>query len=382
MFINRTPFLDALDFATSRYPVTIIGGARQVGKTTLARSWAENRQKKQHWFDLERPSDLARLENPELTLGPLKGLVVLDEVQRKPDLFPLLRVLADRKEQFARFLLLGSASGDLLYQSSETLAGRVKTIELPGFLINEGEVDDMDRHLLQGGFPRSYLNDMEDSLDWREQFIQTFLEKDLAVLGVRTSASTLRRVWTMLAHYHGQVLNFSEIGRSLQVSDNTIRNYVEIFSDTYMLRILEPWHENLGKRLVKAPKLYFRDSGILNALLGIRDMAGLQSHPKLGAIWEGYAAEQIIQANEAQRHAYFWKTHAGAELDLLIFEGSRRIGFEFKYTDSPKSTRSMHVAYKDLKLDRLVVVHPGVNRFPLADHIEACPLRDALNNKG
>lgn len=358
-----------------RFPVVALVGPRQSGKTTLARALTRTFRGKSHWFDLENPQDAAALSQPGMVLPGLKGLVVIDEVQRLPDLFPLLRVLADRDPLPSRFLVLGSASGELLRQGSESLAGRIRFHELPGFSLEEVGPTHWERLWIRGGFPKSYLATNEaDSLEWREAFIETFLEKDIPNLGLRLPAPQLRRFWTMAAHYHGQTWNASEIGRSLGLSDKTMVHHLQILEQTFMVRLLPAWYENLGKRVVKAPKFYVRDPGLLHALLRLRDIRDVQRHPKLGASWEGFALEEVLRQTGATRDAYFWGTHGGAELDLLIRKGNRAFGFEFKYSLAPEMTKSMQAAVIDLRLDRLVVVHPGTRGYPLGEKVEAVPL--------
>lgn len=361
----------------ARSPAVALLGPRQCGKTTLARLLMAG-QPEATRFDLENPVDLARLDNPMLALGSARGLVVIDEVQRKPELFEVLRVLLDRPERPAHFLLLGSASPVLVQGVSETLAGRIAFVDMGGFDLEEVGADASSRLWRRGGFPRSFLAaDEPMSFRWREDFIRTFLERDLPQLGVGVASTTMRRFWTMLAHYHGQVVNMAELGRSLSVSETTIRRYLDVLSGSYVVRQLQPWHENLKKRQVRAPKVYVRDSGLLHALLSIEDDEQLQSHPKLGASWEGFAIEQIL-ALRAPRDVYFWATHAGAELDLLLFEGGKRIGFEIKYTDAPRTTRSMRVAVQDLRLSTLYVVYPGDQSYPMDEGIEAIGIADLI----
>jgi predicted AAA+ superfamily ATPase len=363
--------------ALKRSRVVALLGPRQSGKTTLARSFVPARSL--NYFDLEDPASLARLTNPELALRPLKGLVVIDEIQRRPEIFPLLRVLADRQPLPARFLILGSAAPDLLKQSSETLAGRLETIPLEGFRLADLGASAQARHWLRGGFPLSYTARTEsDSLVWRRQFIQTFLERDLPQLGVTIPAIALRRFWNMLAHYHGQIWNAAELARALAVNESTVRRYLDLMTGVFMIRQLPPWFENLGKRQVKAPKIYVRDSGLLHALLGISNQRDLEHHPKVGASWEGYAVEEILKALRPD-DAYFWATHNGAEIDLVLFRRGRRIGIECKRTDAPTLTASMRIALTDLKLDELNVVYPGEKRYPLAKKIEVVPLAELVN---
>ena len=338
------------------HPVAALIGPRQCGKTTLARMLAE--REPCTYFDLESPVDIRRLSAPMRTLEGLSGLVVIDEVQRRPELFEILRVLVDRPGNTARFLLLGSASPQLVKGISESLAGRLGFVDLSGFNLREVGPGHFARLWLRGGFPRSFLAaDDSASLIWRDNFIQTFLERDIPQLGISVPAMTLRRFWTMIAHYHGQVWNAADFARSLGTSENTARRHLDILAGAYMVRVVPPWFENVGKRQVKAPKIYIRDSGIFNALLQLRTRDDMQSHPKLGASWEGFALEQVLSALDA-RDPHFWATHAGAELDLLLMTGGRRIGFEFKFGDAPARTRSMLAAIQDLKLDRLFVIYP------------------------
>jgi uncharacterized protein len=376
----RTWHLREVGAALKRNQVVALVGPRQTGKTTLARQLAAETHKTVHWFDLENPNDLAALSQPALTLPPLKGLVILDEIQRLPEIFPLLRVLADRKPLTTRFLVLGSASDDLMRQSSESLAGRIHYHELPGFRLEEVGLENWKSLWLRGGFPRSTLaNSNKDSLTWREGFIQTFLERDIPNLGLRLPVAQMRRFWTMAAHYHGQTWNGSELARSLGLSDKTVLHYAQILEQTFMARLLPPWHENAGKRIVKSPKFYLRDSGLFHVLQGIRDERSLQAHPKLGASWEGFALEEVLKARGMPRNAFFWATQGGAELDLLIQDGAHRIGFEFKYNQAPTVTKSMHIAMQDLRLDQLWVVYPGTKSYPLADKIQVIALQEIAN---
>ena len=370
----RSDYLQTIRTRLRDNPIVSLVGPRQVGKTTLARMLAEDYPEPVHHFDLEAPSDLARLSNPELVLRSLTGLVILDEIQRRPDLFPLLRVLADRPGVPARFLILGSASPKLIKDGSESLAGRVSFIDVTGFALSELDMDTQPRLWWRGGFPRAYLaGDDTAARQWINDFRRTFLERDIPQLGIQIPAATLGRFWTMIAHYHGQVLNLAELARALGASEPTARRYVDILSDTYVVRQLPPWFENLKKRQVRSPKVYVRDSGILHALLSIPDEPGLQSHPKLGASWEGFCIEQILHVC-GDRDAYFWGTHSGAELDLLLTHGGKRLGIEFKFSDQPRTTKSMHVALQDLDLDHLYVVHPGSHVFPLTEAITAVSL--------
>jgi predicted AAA+ superfamily ATPase len=366
--------------ALARSRVVSLVGPRQSGKTTLARHFVA--PDSINYFDLEDLTSLARLAEPMTALRDLRGVVVIDEIQRRPDLFPLLRVLSDREPLPARFLILGSASPDLVKASSESLAGRVETIAIGGFSLAEVGAAAMAQHWLRGGFPRSFLAASEtDSLAWRKNFVQTFLERDLPQWGVRIPAATLLRFWMMLAHYHGQVWNSAEPAQSLGISAPTVRSYLDILERVYMVRVLQPWHVNLNKRQVKAPKIYFRDPGLLHYLLGIRSELDLFNHPKSGASWEGYAIEEVLKA-AAPDETYFWATHGGAELDLLLVKDGRRIGVECKRVDAPRLTPSMRVALQDLELDRLLVVYPGPLAYPMAEKISALPITRLANPEG
>jgi predicted AAA+ superfamily ATPase len=372
--IDRKTDLQMVRTALKRSRVAALLGPRQCGKTTLARQLVP--ADSLNYFDLEEAQSLARLAEPDTTLRPLKGLVVIDEIQRRPDLFPLLRVLADRQPLPARFLILGSASPELLRQSSETLAGRIETVPLEGFRLTDLGADALDRHWLRGGFPLAYTarNDA-DSLIWRRQFLQIFLERDLPQLGVTIPAVALRRFWSMVAHYHGQIWNGAELARALAVSESTVRRYLDLMTGVFLVRQLPPWFENLGKRQVKSPKVYVRDSGLLHALLGLASRRDLEHHPKVGASWEGYAVEEILKTLNPD-DAYYWATHNGAEIDLVLFKNGRRIGVECKRMDAPTLTPSMRIALADLKLDELRVVYPGEKRYPLADRVEVVPLAE------
>ena len=364
-----------------RFPVVAILGARQVGKTTLAASIAPTLSDRISRFDLENPSDLARLADPMLALQEPKGLVVLDEVQRRPELFPVLRVLADRKPVRTRFLVLGSAAPDLLRQSSESLAGRIAYYELPGLAVREVGFEHADRLWVRGGFPKAFLARSDrESMEWRQAFIRTFLERDLPALGVNIAADTMRRFWSMLAHHHAQLWNASEIGRSFGVADTTVRNYLDKLTDALVVRQLKSWHENLGKRQVKAPKIFIRDSGLLHALLNLPTKRDIEGHPKLGASWEGFIIDQLVQQLGVNpEETYHWRTHQGAELDLLVVRGGLRLGFEVKRTVAPTLTPSMRSAMHDLKLKSLTVVHAGDQTFPLSKQVQAVAFRDVLN---
>ncbi len=363
-----------------RYPVAAILGARQVGKTTLANSIVSS-MKGGVRFDLENPADLARLADPMLALQDLKGVVVLDEIQRRPNLFPILRVLADRRPIRARFLVLGSAAPALLRQSSETLAGRIAYYELPGLGLREIPREQADRLWVRGGFPLSFLARSDrQSMDWRQSFIRTFIERDLPSLGVNVAADTMRRFWSMLAHQHAQLWNASEIGRSFGVADTTVRGYLDKLTDALVVRQLKPWHENLGKRQVKAPKIYIRDTGLLHSLLNLVTLSDIEGHPKVGASWEGFVIDQLVQRLSARSdEVYFWRTHTGAELDLLVIRGAQRLGFEVKRTVAPSITPSMRSALADLKLKSLTVVHAGDGSFMLSKDIHAISARDLMD---
>jgi uncharacterized protein len=360
------------------YPVVGVVGPRQVGKTTLAGQVARGLRGQVHRFDLEDSRDLDRLTDAMAALEPLRGLVLLDEVQHRPDLFRTLRVLADRPRTPARFLVLGSASPTLLHQSSESLAGRIAYHELGGLGLAEVGPSRLDRLWVRGGFPRAFLARGEAaSIEWRRGLVRSYLERDLPLLGSPAASETMRRFWAMLAHVHGQTLNASDLARSFGISDKTVRGYLDFLSSTYMVRVLPPWHENLGKRLVKSPKIYFRDSGLLHHMLGVRTLKDLLAHPRCGASWEGFALEEVLRCTRASANeVYFWATHTGAELDLLLVRGRRRLGFEFKRSTSPGFTPSMRSALSDLKLSRLYVVHAGAERYPLGRHVEAVPLAD------
>jgi predicted AAA+ superfamily ATPase len=380
--IERKKELKALSRLLRRYPVVGIIGARQVGKTTLARSFTEKGKRRCTTFDLENPEDLARLSDPMLALKDLKGLVVIDEIQRHPDLFPVIRVLVDRPDLPARFLVLGSASPALLRQGSESLAGRIIYHELGGLTIDEVGIAKNNLLWLRGGFPRSYLaNSHADSMEWRRSFIQTFLERDLPQLGINFRSTTLRRFWTMLAHYHAQTWNASEFGRSFGVADTTVRNYLDVLASALVVRQLQPWHENIAKRQVKSPKIYIADSGILHALLNLRTRNDLEGHPKVGASWEGFVLRQLTRQLGAQNdECYFWATHSGAELDLLVVRGRKRLGFEIKRTSTPQITPSIRNALADLKLNSLDIIHAGENTFKLDKNVIAVSISRLLED--
>ena len=371
--IERKAHLRTVKTLLQESPVVAVIGARQVGKTTLARELARRQGTPVHIFDLESSADLARLSDPMLALSPLRGLVVLDEVQRREELFPTLRVLADRRPLPARFLVLGSASPDLLRQSSESLAGRVTYYELPALSLAETGPKTLEKLWLRGGFPASFAARSEAaSIRWRRDFVRTFLERDLAQLGISIPGATLERFWAMLAHYHAQVWNGSELARAFGVSHHTVRRYLDALEATFMVRVLKPWSANLAKRQVKSPKVYLRDSGLLHRLLDIDTQEQIERHPKIGASWEGFVIENIIRTlNVDERQCFFWAAHTGAEIDLLIQSGGRLRGFEIKRTSSPTATRSMHDARANLELESLDVIHAGSDTFQLAEGMRA-----------
>ncbi|MDR2214950.1 MAG: ATP-binding protein [Nevskiaceae bacterium] len=370
--LKRQRLLIRIQRGLARSRVVALLGPRQSGKTTLARQIVPVNS--QNYFDLEDPTSQALLAEPMTALEKLRGTVVIDEIQRRPDLFPVLRVLADRKPLRARFLILGSASPELLRQSSESLAGRIEMLSISGFQLDEVGIPALDRHWNRGGFPLSFLaRTQENSFIWRQQFIQTFLERDVPQLGIGLPASALLRFWTMVAHSHGSIWNSADPARSLGVSESTIRRYLDLFANLLVVRQLQPWHENLTKRQVKAPKVYVRDSGLLHALLGIRTQRELLAHPKSGASWEGYVVEEVLNVVEPEQ-AYFWATHQGAELDLLLFLRGRRIGVEIKRADAPVITTSMRIALADLRLDRLIVLYPGSRAYDLDPKVRVLPL--------
>jgi hypothetical protein len=368
--VNRTDERRKLGLLMETFPVVAIVGPRQCGKSTLARTFDAA-----HFFDLENPRDLARLDQPQLALEGLTGLIVIDEIQRAPDLFPLLRYLVDHHPE-QQYLILGSASRDLLRQSSETLAGRIAYHELGGLGLQDLGPERWRDLWLRGGMPRSVLATSEaGSSLWRQQYISTFLERDIPQLGIQIPASTLRRFWTMICHYHGQILNYSELARSFGISDMTVRRYLEILEGTFMIRLLQPWHVNIGKRLVKRPKLYLRDSGLFHSLLSIDSFPQLATHNKLGASWEGFALETAIRAIGKRSEEFsFWATHSGAEVDLFWQHAGRNLAVEVKYADAPRLTPSMKSALDDLELDHLWVLYPGDRSYPLAENITVLPL--------
>lgn len=380
---TRSDDVSAINRLLEEFPIVAILGPRQVGKTTLANVIGDQRKGEAVTrFDLERPSDVARLMDAETALSDLTGLIIIDEVQRRPDLFPLLRVLADRRSGTARFLILGSASPDLLRQGSESLAGRIAFHELRGFRLDDIDSKHWKRLWLRGGFPRSYLAASDEaSFRWREQLVQTYLERDIPQLGLRLAPATLDRFWSMLAHYHGQTWNGLELARAFAVSDKTVRNWLDILEGTFMVRSLKPWSENVGKRTVKAPKIYVEDPGILHTLLRIANRDELERHPKLGASFEGFGLAHLMRHLASHwgisaRDCYFWATHQGAELDLLVVRGNERRGFEFKRTVAPEVTKSMSIAMSDLRLSGIDVIHAGQESYPLTKGIRAVAIAE------
>ena len=374
--LERIALQSAVQAALLRSPAVALVGPRQVGKTTLARSLLPSGSP--NWFDLEDPQVEAQLAAPMVALKDLRGLVVIDEVQHAPELFRVLRVLIDRPDNAARFLLLGSASPALLRQSSESLAGRLEVIEAGGFTLDETGTDHAGALWWRGGFPRSFMAaDDEASRIWRREFIRTTVERDLPQLGMNVPAPAIHRFWSMLAHFHGQTWNAADPARSLGVNESTVRRYLDWLTQAYLVRQLQPWFANLGKRQVKAPKIYLRDTGLLHELLGIADPGALARHPRCGASWEGFALDQVLRIARPDE-AYFWATHAGAELDLLMFKNGRPVGVEFKRSDAPQLTPSMRIAMDDLALDALYVVYPGARIYRLAPRVQVVPLSTLL----
>ncbi|MCY4148947.1 MAG: ATP-binding protein [Gammaproteobacteria bacterium] len=374
--ILRQEYLNRLEKAVARSPVTALTGPRQAGKTTLARQFSKDYISTV--FDLESNSDMKALENPELVLGSINGLAVIDEIQRMPELFSALRVLADREQSKTRFLILGSASPSMIKGVSESLAGRIEFVDITGFDLQESGFNNLNSLWCRGGFPRSFLAASNDaSIAWRKNFIRTFLERDIPQLGIRIPASALERFWYMLAHWHGQVWNASELGRSLGVGDKTMRNYLDILTGVFLIRQLQPWYANIAKRQVKSPKIYFRDSGLLHALLDIQDDQNLYRHPKVGASWEGFIIEQILSCLNYPP-AWFWSTHSGGEIDLLIHHNGYRFGFEIKYSESPKVSAVLRKSAALLELDHLFVVYPGTRCYPISEHITVFPAADIV----
>ena len=373
--ISRNDYYERVRAGLARSPIVTLIGPRQCGKTTLARQFLGSESLQ--YFDLEDPVVASAFESPMTTLSSLSGLVVIDEAQRCPGIFPSLRVLADRDQNTARFLILGSASPDLTRQASESLAGRVEIIEMSGFHLGEVGSDAHQQLWLRGGFPRSFLAENQgDSVEWRKQFVRTFLERDLSQMGFRMSPQVMGRFWTMVSHYHGQIWNASEIAASMGVSHQTSRNYLDALEQTFMVRRLLPWYVNVGKRLVKSPKIYFRDSGLFHTLQGIDSEVALLSHPKVGASWEGFAVEQILSTILTD-DAYFYSVHGGSELDIYL--PNRRIGFEIKRQDAPRLTRSMQIVIEDLKLEELLIVYPGKRIYLISDRVRAVPLSEVAD---
>jgi uncharacterized protein len=381
MLLSRPSLRQAVQTALRRSRAVVLLGPRQVGKTTLARSFVPAGHS--HYFDLEDPAVEASFVAPMTLLGGLRGLVVIDEVQRAPELFKVLRVLLDREhdgqDRPTQFMLLGSASPALLRQTTESLAGRVEVIEVSGFTIEEVGPRQQEALWWRGGYPRSFMAASDvDSRQWRRDFMRMVVERDMPQLGIQVAAPAMQRFWAMLAHYHGQVWNAADLARSLGVNESTVRRYLDWLTQFYMVRQLQPWFENLGKRQVKAPKVYFRDTGLLHEQLGIHDAGVLSRHPRSGGSWEGFALEQVLQL-ALPDEAYFWATHAGAELDLLMLKDGRRVGVEFKRSDAPHLTPSMTTAMKDLRLDALYVVYPGTRRYALTAEVQVVPLAALLS---
>ncbi len=373
--IKRQKDIEAIETIIRSFPVTAILGPRQCGKTTLAREFSPD-----HFFDLENPRDMARFANPQLALEDLKGLIVIDEIQLLPELFALLRYLVDQKKE-QKYLILGSASPVLIKKSGESLAGRIAYYHLGGFGLEDVDKTNLNKLWTTGGFPRSFLAESENqSLIWRENYITTFLSQDIPQLGISIPAHSMRRFWMMLSHYHGQVINFSELARSFSISDVTVRKYIDILEGTFMVRVLHPWHTNLGKRLVKRPKIYLRDSGIFHSLQAIGSWEQLLVHPKLGASWEGFAQECVISSIEKKPwDIFFWSTHSGAEVDLFWQHAGKNWAIEFKYSDAPKLTKSMRIAIQDLLLEHLWIVYPGKESYRLEKNITVIPLHEVQN---
>jgi uncharacterized protein len=369
--IKRLTDVENIKKLLDTFPVVAILGPRQCGKTTISKEFSA-----QHYFDLENPRDAARLEHPQLTLEDLSGLITIDEIQRMPDLFPLIRYMVDNKPR-QKYLVLGSASRELLKQSSDSLAGRIGYYRLEGFRVSDVGAENFKQLWLRGGFPRSYTAQSDDeSLLWRENYITTFLEKDIPQFGIEIPSQSLRRFWKMLSHYHGQVINYSELGRSFGISDTTVKRYIDILESTFMIRIQPPWYTNLGKRLVKSPKIYLRDPGIFHSLMAIETLEQLTAHNKLGASWEGFALECVAKSiGKRDEEMYFWSTHSGAEVDLFWQKAGKNWGVEFKYMDAPRLSKSMQIAQNDLELEHLWVVYPGDDRYRLANNITILPLK-------
>ncbi|MCH9633618.1 MAG: hypothetical protein S4CHLAM7_03490 [Chlamydiae bacterium] len=381
---HREQAINRIHFSFKVCPVVALLGPRQCGKTNLARVFSQSYKdvnQKVHYFDLEDPEDYALFENPKLLLASLEGLIIIDEIQKVPEIFQLIRVLVDDPQSKKEFLILGSASRDLIRQRSESLAGRIIHIELTPF--SYGEVHELNQLWIRGGFPKSYLAlDKKMSGLWRKEYISTFLERDIPSLGFDIPAQSLRRFWMMLTAYHGNIFNASEMGRSLGISGPTIRRYIDLLSGTFMIRQLQPWFENISKRQVKSPKIYFRDSGIFHSLLGIYKEEEIRRHPKLGASWEGFAMEAIIRSHQANpEECFFWAVHEQAEIDLLLFVDGKRFGFEFKWADSPRLTKSLKIAHESLNLDKSTIIYPGKKSYPLQEDILVIGLEAYLKEK-
>jgi len=372
--ISRPHLVRQVKRALRDNPVVVLLGPRQCGKTTLAGIIAK--QRRSEYFDLENPTDLARLSEPMLAFEGLEGLAIIDEVQRKPDLFAVLRVLADRRGGKLKFLLLGSASPHLVKGVSESLAGRAAFIEMSGFDLREVKSEHYKKLWVRGSFPRSFLARNEPaSYQWRNDFVRTFLERDIPQLGINIPSQTLRRFWTMIAHYHGQIWNAAAFARSLGNSEKAVRRYIDILADAYVVRQLQPWHENLRKRQVKAPKVYIRDTGLLHTLLSLETYRDLSGHPQMGSSWEGFCVEQVL-ALTGSENSYYWATYSKAEIDLLVFRGGKRIGFEFKCADAPRMTKSIHIAMADLCLNKVFVLYPGSSSYRIHDKVEVLSIGD------
>jgi uncharacterized protein len=371
-FLQRDAALDKIKQALTRSRAVALIGPRQCGKTTLCRQILP--ESSINYFDLEDPASLSRLDEPMTALSPLQGLVVIDEIQNRPDLFPVLRVLIDRSNNTGQYLILGSAAMNLLRQASQSLAGRLEVIELSGFSLQEVGAKLLDKHWRRGGFPRSYIADSEaGSFKWRQDFVRSYLERELPQLDLRVSARTLQRLWTMLAHYHGQIRNMAELGRALSTSEKTSGHYIDLLEDLFMIRQLQPWHANLKKRQVKAPKIYLRDSGLLHYLMNIKTEKDLLEHPRCGASWEGYVIEEVLKILPVD-DAYFWATHGGAELDLLLFHNGRKYGVECKRVDAPRITPSITAALEDLELEKLTIIYPGSKAYALNEKVNVMPV--------
>lgn len=378
--IKRTLLLKKIQQSLGQVKVTALIGPRQVGKTTLASQLAKQKKYKQvHFFDLEDPTDFSILENAKLTLEPLEGLIIIDEIQRRPELFQYLRVKADRMKKQTRILILGSSSRDLIERASESLAGRIRYIEIPGFSLLE--INQPVPLFFRGGYPLSFVASTDaNSLLWRKDYAQSFIERDLKGLGIDLPSQNLRRMIEMLCGFHGQIFNSSELGKSLGFSHTTARKYLDVLISTFLIRELKPWHEQILQRQVKLPKIYFRDSGLINFFMGLKTDAELHRHPRLGSLWEGFAMEQVIQLIQAENEdLYFWSLHQECELDLFWKHGTRRIGFEFKYSDTPQMTKSILKALELLKLDHLYLVYPGEKMAQLDPRITLLPLGKKIN---